>query len=129
MGYDAFKAEQQEKLDSIFTALDAEDMNRDEIKESITSVLEAQANYGFDQYKKKQSQVRKFEEVLDAIGYEGESVKDFAEKFKQDKSTIDSNKDENQKLLDRIARLEAEDAERQRPREPKRAWRRSAHGC
>jgi len=112
MSYDQFRAEQTEKLNTIFEALDAETLDKDSIKSSITSVLEAQATYGKTQYDKKQSQIKKFEEVLDAIGYEGESVKDFAKKFKEDKSAIDTTKTEKEQLVERIKRLEAEDAQR-----------------
>lgn len=115
MSYEIFKAEQTQKLNTIFQSLDAGEYDKDEIKQNISSVVELQAKYGHEQYQKKASQIKKFEEVLNSIGYDQEkyqSVKDFAESFKQEKTIIDQTKSEKDQLIERIKRLEAEDAER-----------------
>ncbi len=115
MSYEKFKAEQTGRLEAIYSALDADELNKDDVKTQISSVLEEQAKYGKTQYDKKASQIKKFEDVLGEIGYDSdkeESVKQFAESFKNRNENISDTERSNRELIERLTRLEAEDADR-----------------
>lgn len=116
MSYEAFKAEQDAAIAAINTSLESETPDVESIKNAISEVISKQDSYGKTQYDKKQGQIKKFEDILATLGIDKSddtTIKEYAEKFKQEREKIDESKTENQKLMEKIERLETLERERE----------------
>lgn len=86
MSFEQFQSEQNETLENLFTIEDGQEIDLNKIKSGVTNVINAYLDRSKDTYNTKQGQIKKYEEVLSAIGYDPNkhtNVKDFADSFKQ----------------------------------------------